>query len=294
MRQRDALKLLWGVALGSVVYLGFTVYGYSESANFLKTMRIEREFQASPPDPKTNELEPKAYGWSGEFTKWKAEKEIERENARKKRLRRDTYNQIRELQKEFQEIDPDYQPDDGALQWREAGKDFAKHISNQLHELQKEMRRIDPDYRSCQGSPQDEDAKSESDSDALHKLQRALRKMNPDYQPGWGVFDTVMSLNKELCDVSHAVIKSRRPPVKSMMKPPIKPDINSEDAVESLAARFQDPELRQHYRSGWDFYGMQSYQKDDIREMVDDHMGVFGIKWPKEGNPFGTDDEDDI
>ncbi|KAL8928794.1 MAG: hypothetical protein Q9208_001572 [Pyrenodesmia sp. 3 TL-2023] len=219
-----------------------------------------------------------------------------KENHRKttKQLRKDTYNNIRELQKELQKINPSYQPGDGALQWREARRDFAEYTTVQLQELEKEMRKVNPEYKSSQKAPRDEDAKGKSGEDALHELQRAFRKMNPDYEPGQGARLMWVVLQQELCAISRAVMKSSRPPVKCRTEPPIKPDINSEDAVESLAAKLQDPELRQHYRSAWDYYGTQWYKKDEIREMVDDHMSIFGIKWPKEGNPFGTDDDDEI
>lgn len=275
---------------GPVVLLGLGIYEYWERSKIWSTLANELKPTANELDPKTNELSTEIPNQNTGMASW----EIERENKRKKQLRKDTYNQIREIQKELQKINPDYQPDDGALQWREAGKNFAKHISNQLYGLQKEMRRINPDYRSQQAAPQDKDAESKSDNEVLHELQRALRKLNPDYEPGCGAIRTLFTLEEELRAISHAVIVSRRPPVKSTMKPLIKPDINSEDAVESLAAKFKDPELRQHYRSGWDYGFMRQYQKDDVREMVDDHMGIFGIKWPKEGNPFGTDDDDEI
>ncbi|KAL8762666.1 MAG: hypothetical protein Q9184_001373 [Pyrenodesmia sp. 2 TL-2023] len=283
VRQRDALKLLWGAALASVGFCSVNLYNSSQISKKWSTI--------------ANELEPKTYGLSLEFTNSKAEndkREMKRENARQKGLRKDTYNHIREIQKELQKINPGYRPDDGAFQWREAEKDFAKYTTIQLHELQREMRRINPNYRSSQGAPQDKDAKSKPEKDIIHGLQRALRKVDPDYEPGWGAYHAARKCREELCAISHAVLGSRSPPVKAITGPPRKPDINSKDAVESLAAKFKDPELRQHYRAGWDHFMTESYHKDDIREMVDDHMGVFGVQWPKEGNPFGTDDDDDI
>lgn len=228
--------------------------------------------------------------WKGEYDK----REMEREKARQKYLRKDTYSQIRELQKELQKIDPAYQPGDGACQWRAAGIDFGQYASQQLHELQEEMRKINPHYRSTQGAPRDDGGKSKSNDDLLHELQRALRKMKPEYKPGWPARIMSHRLNEELCAVSHAVIKFKRPPVKSATKAFINPDLHSKDAVESLAAKLKDPELRPHFRHGWNYGSMQPYEKDDIREMVDEHMDIFGVKWSREGNPFGTDDDDEI
>ncbi len=198
--------------------------------------------------------------------------EIERENARQKELRKDTFGQIRELQKELQKIDPAYQPDDGTCQWKAAGNDFGQYTIMQVHELQKEMPKVNPYYRSTQGTPQDDDGKSKSNDDVLHELQRALRKMKPEYEPGWSARMMSYRLTEELCAVSHAIIKSKRPPVKSATKALINPDVNSDDAVESLAAKLKNPELRPHFRRRWE-YGFEPYQKDDIREMVDEHMG---------------------
>ncbi|KAL8897104.1 MAG: hypothetical protein Q9207_007378 [Kuettlingeria erythrocarpa] len=274
------------------------------TANIRERTVNEPGVTTNEPEPTSNEsgptsstVEPTTDMVSIEIAKWATEndkREMKRENARQKELRKDTYNRIREIQKELQKIDPAYQPDDGACQWRAAGDNFGQYTSNQLHELQKEMRKINPSYGSDQGASRDDHGKSRSNDDLLHELQRALRKMKPEYKPGWPASILSLELTDELCDVSHALIALKCQPVKSGTEVLTNPDVNSEDAVESLAAKLKNPELRPHFRSGWDSCFIESYQKDDIREMVDEHMGIFGIKWSREGNPFGTDDDDDI
>lgn len=63
-----------------------------------------------------------------------------------------------------------------------------------------------------------------------------------------------------------------------------KPDANSEDPIERMAAKFKDPNLREDLRAMWD--KEYSWEQEKAREIVKTKMGVFGIKWPEKGNPF--------
>ncbi|KAL8941028.1 MAG: hypothetical protein Q9216_002474 [Gyalolechia sp. 2 TL-2023] len=103
-------------------------------------------------------------------------------------------------------------------------------------------------------------------------LQIELQKANPQFQPG----ATQLAQKALESELGHAVWKSQQPLLAA--------DINSEDPVERMAAKFRDPKYKAALKAVWD--KTPESEQVEARKMVQCFMGVYGVKWPEEGNPF--------
>ncbi|KAL8966578.1 MAG: hypothetical protein Q9197_005902 [Variospora fuerteventurae] len=102
----------------------------------------------------------------------------------------------------------------------------------------------------------------------IRDLQKQARKMDPEYRPderGYG----------------------RN--TKSITEPTIQPKEHTTDLVRRFAGMCKVPETKER-RKAWEW--LLPYQQEDVREMVRDRMGVYGITCPKTANPFGDDADD--
>ncbi|KAL8928793.1 MAG: hypothetical protein Q9208_001571 [Pyrenodesmia sp. 3 TL-2023] len=59
---------------------------------------------------------------------------------------------------------------------------------------------------------------------------------------------------------------------------------HSADPIERLAACFADPKNAEGLRCWWE--RLLRFDQRDARKLVRKEMGIYGIQWPEDGNPF--------
>ncbi|KAI4148373.1 MAG: hypothetical protein LQ341_001603 [Variospora aurantia] len=124
----------------------------------------------------------------------------------------------------------------------------------------------------------------------IRDLQKQARKMDPEYRPDERGYGGLWRLVADLRAAGDATSKSTERNTKSITEPAIQPKEHTTDLVRKFAAMCKVPERKKGLRKAWEC--LLPYQQEDVREMVRDRMGVYGITCPKTGNPF-RDDADD-
>ncbi|KAL8644357.1 MAG: hypothetical protein Q9210_007295 [Variospora velana] len=124
----------------------------------------------------------------------------------------------------------------------------------------------------------------------IRDLQKQARKMDPEYRPDERGYVGLWRLVMDLRAAGDVTSKSTGRNTKSTMDPALQPKKRSTDLVKRFAAMCKVPERKKGLRKAWEW--LLPYEQEDVREMVRDRMGVYGITCPKTGNPFGDDADD--
>ncbi|KAL8730965.1 MAG: hypothetical protein Q9166_003755 [cf. Caloplaca sp. 2 TL-2023] len=107
-------------------------------------------------------------------------------------------------------------------------------------------------------------------------LQKEVQKNNPQFRPGQSARDAERAQIDLESEFRDAVWESEAPVKKA--------DIDSKDPVERLATQFKDSKNKEGLKVAWD--KKSDYEQEKARKMVRNSMAVYGITWPKKGNPF--------